>query len=114
MKQPLSLGPKDKYPAPHGFGVYFEHTDPQRRMPCLLGDMLVPASADDIPPVSADAMHSVERALALLQTYLGDRDVHLFLGCGGTERERALNEAAAVGRVANALRGILRVAAEVK
>jgi hypothetical protein len=110
-REGMTLGPKDKTLASHRFGYNFHHTSPQRRLPCILGDMLVPASADDIAPISADAMRSVEDGLTLLQQLLGDRDHNLFLACNEMTIARAAEEAAAVGRVTKALRAILRVTA---
>lgn len=104
------LGPKDKSPATHGFGSEFHHVEPQRRMPCVLGDMLVPASADDIPPVAPGTLAAVDAALELLASYLTDRDVLVYLGAS-YQQDEAARDAAAYRRLKGALRGILREAA---
>jgi hypothetical protein len=104
----FELGPKDKHPAPHGFGSYFEHTNPQRRVPCIVGDMLAPASADDIPPIPESAAYSVRKAFELLAQLVGDRDHNLFLG-NADHDGKATREAEAISRACNGVLAILRV-----
>ena len=105
----LSLSPRDKKPAPHGYGCYFEHTAPQRRVPCVKGDMLAPLSADDIPPITADAMASVQAGLELLARLVGDRDHNLFLGSSPAQLQESRDKARSILLVAKGLAGILRV-----
>lgn len=76
----MPLSERDKTPNPSGYGCTFQHTDPQRRVPCVLGNMLAPRSADDIPPITPEAMASVQAAIALLADLVGDRDHNLYLG----------------------------------
>jgi len=107
MKPIFELSAKDKTRAPHGFGFYFEHTKPQRHVPCLKGDMLAPASADDIPPITAEAMASVQAALSLLANLLADRDHSLYLA---DDRHKMWQEKAhEVLLVGEGLKAILRV-----
>jgi hypothetical protein len=110
-KVTLALPDQDKSPNPSGWGVTFHHTDPQRHVSCILGNMLAPRSADDIAPITPEAMESVQAALKLLANLVGDRDFALYLGdVDGTERrERNLAEARAIQRIAKSLTGILRV-----
>lgn len=103
------LGAKDKRPTTHGWGKDFRHTEPQRRVPCIAGDLLAPASADEIPPITADAMASVDQALDLLARLLGDRDHWLFMGAGDAQAARQLEEVRAIARIKAGLHGILRV-----
>jgi hypothetical protein len=103
-----ALSDRDKTPKEGGWGFTFHHTDPQRRVPCFIGDMLCPASADDIAPISAEAMASVQQAIALLANLVGDRDHNLYLG--DANRDGRCTEAAKhIALVAKGLAGILRV-----
>lgn len=106
----MSLSDRDKTPAPSGYGFHFQHTDPQRRVPCILGDMLAPKSADDIPPITPEAMASVQAALKLLANLIGDRDHNLFLACSQRQDEFAV-KARDILLTAKGLAGILRVEA---
>jgi hypothetical protein len=106
----LSLSDRDKTPAPSGYGYHFHHTAPQRRVPCVLGDMLAPLSADDIPPITPEAMASVLAALTLLANLVGDRDLGRFLGCGDNKLEEYREKARGILSTAQGLAGILRVA----
>jgi hypothetical protein len=108
MKKKFELGPKDKYPSPHGYGNYFAHTEPQRRVPCIVGDMLAPASADDIPPIPAAAAESVRQAFVLLTQLVGDRDHNLYLGDADRDG-KATREAEAISRALDGVMAILRV-----
>ena len=103
----MTMSPKDKSRASHGFGYTFHHTDPQRRLPCILGDMLMPLSADDIAPITASALTSVEQALDLLAGFITDRDFQIYLSATYRAKE-AKEEAAAIQRAKYALRAILR------
>lgn len=104
------LTSRDKTPKPSGWGVDFHHTDPQRRVRCVIGDMLAPRSADDIAPISAEAITSVRAALELLACLVEDRDFNLFMGCGDAETRREHDEAAKHIRLAaRGIAGILRV-----
>ncbi len=105
----LSLSDRDKTPAPSGYGYHFYHTKPQRRVPCILGDMLAPLSADDIPPITPEAMASVQAALTLLANLVGDRDHGRFLGCGEDKLEEHRGKARDILSTARGLAGILRV-----
>jgi hypothetical protein len=105
----LSLSDPDKTPAPSGFGYHFHHTEPQRRVPCVLGDMLAPLSADDIPPITPEAMASVQAALTLLANLVGDRDHGRFLGYGDDKLEEYREKARGILSTARGLAGILRV-----
>jgi hypothetical protein len=107
----MSLSDRDKIPAPHGYGYYFEHTVPQRRVLCVLGDMLAPLSADDIPPITPEAMASVQTALTLLAQLVGDRDHGLFLGSGPAKLEEYRGKARDILLAARGLTGVLRVEA---
>lgn len=105
------LNERDKTPAASGWGHDFHHTNPQRRVKTIIGELLVPASADDIPPVSEQAMSSVEAALRLLADQITDRDLILFFGFSpdGSVAQAAAAEARVIRRLAsNGLRGILR------
>jgi hypothetical protein len=51
-----ALSSRDKTRSQSGFGYDFHHTSPQRRVRCVLGDMLAPLSADDIPPITPQAI----------------------------------------------------------
>jgi hypothetical protein len=108
-RKAFGLSDRDKTPKPSGFGVDFHHTDPQRHISCILGDMLAPRSADDIAPITPEAMESVQAALKLLANLVGDRDHSFFLGDGDTKSERNCAEARAIQRIAKSLTGILRV-----
>lgn len=106
----LGLSERDKSRAPSGWGRTFHHTDPQRRVPCVLGDMLAPRSSDDIPPITPEAMASVQAALSLLANFIADRDLALFMG--SFERlEEHRSKARDILLVAEGLAGILRVRA---
>ncbi len=106
-----SLSDPDKTPAPHGYGFYFHHTSPQRRVPCIKGDMLAPRSADDIPPITPEAMASVQAALKLLADLVADRDHGLFLGSGDATLDEYRVKARDILLTAMGLAGILRVEA---
>jgi hypothetical protein len=108
---PLSLSDRDKTPAPSGWGYHFHHTEPQRRVSCVLGDMLAPLSADDIPPITPDAMASVQAALTLLANLVGDQDHGRFLGCGDDRLEENRESARIILSAGRGLAGILRVVA---
>ncbi len=106
----FELGPKDKQRASHGFGSDFAHTKPQRRVPCIVGNMLAPASADDIPPIPESAAYSIRKAFELLAQLVGDRDHNLFLG--DVDRDgHATREAQAITRACDGVLAILRVKA---
>lgn len=104
----FELGARDKRPASHGFGFHFHHANPHRRVPCRPGSLLAPLSADDIPPITPEAMASVQAALDLLANLVGDRDHNLFLGDCDRNGEMTA-EARAIARVAEGLAGILRI-----
>ena len=106
---PLSLSDRDKTPAPSGWGHNFHHTNPQRRVPCVLGDMLAPRSADDIPPITPEAMASVQAAITLLANLVGDQDHGRFLGHGNAKLEENREKARAILSMGRSLAGILRV-----
>ena len=105
----MPLSDRDKTPAPHGYGVHFHHTEPQRLVPCVLGDMLAPRSADDIPPITPAAMESVQAALKLLADLIGDRDLGRFLGDNADDNVQVSRD---VLLTARGLAGILRVESE--
>lgn len=107
---PFSLSDRDKTPASSGYGYNFHHTTPQRLVPCFVGDMLAPRSADDIPPITPEAMAAVQAALTLLANLVGDQDHGRFLGCGDAKLEEYREEARAILSTGRALTGILRVA----
>lgn len=107
----MSLSDRDKTPAPSGYGFHFHHTDPQRHVPCILGDMLAPLSADDIPPITPEAMASVQSALKLLADLIGDRDYGLYLGFRNAKLEEYRVKARDILLTARGLAGILRVEA---
>lgn len=104
----FGLSDRDKTPKPSGWGFDFEHTDPQRRVPCVLGNMLCPLSADDIAPITPEAMASVQAALVLLANLVADRDHNLFLAYGSQQAEM-VDKARDIMLVAKGLAGILRV-----
>jgi hypothetical protein len=105
----MTLSSRDKSPTAWG-GATFHHVEPQRRLPTVMGDLLVPASADDIPPVTAEAMASFDAAIDLLAAHLTDRDFLIFFGDIGTPREdEAKREARAASRIKDAVHAILRV-----
>lgn len=106
----MTLSARDKSKSPTGWGHDFHHTDPQRLVPCVLGDMLAPRSADDIPPISPEAMASVQAALGLLADLIEDRDHNLFLGTTEQQAELAI-KARDIRLAAKSLAGILRVEA---
>ncbi len=105
----FELGPKDKQPNPSGWGKDFRHTEPQRRVPCIVGNMLAPASADDIPPIPESAAQSVRKAFELLAQLVGDRDHNLFMG-NADHDGRCTREAEAISRACDGVLAILRVA----
>jgi hypothetical protein len=111
----MTLSSRDKTPPPRGgWTTTFHHTDPQRHVHTVVGSLLVPRSADDIPPITEAAMCSVEAAISLLADHLTDPDFMLSFGCAvpGTPRAKeADDEAAALRRlvVAGELRALLRV-----
>ena len=112
MKPPfLALSDRDKTPKPSGFAVDFHHTSPQRRVPCVLGEMLAPRSADDIPPITPEAMESVQGALKLLANLVADRDFNIFLGSSDERMESNRMKARDILLTARGLAGILRVEA---
>jgi hypothetical protein len=102
----FDLSDRDKTPKSSGWGFDFHHTDPQRRVLCVLGHMLVPRSADAIPPITPEAMASVQAALKLLADLVGDREHCLFLAL---DPEKYIAEARAIRRVARSLTDILCV-----
>ena len=104
----FSLSSQDKSPKASGWGYDFHHTEPQRRVRCVKGDMLAPRSADAIAPITPEAMASVQQALALLANLLGDRDHNLFLG-NADQDGRCTDAAKHVSLIAEGLSGILRV-----
>jgi hypothetical protein len=71
--------------------------------------MLCPLSADDIPPITPEAMASVQAALALLANLVADRDLNLFMHNRDVEVSR--EKARDILLVAKGLAGILRVRA---
>ena len=105
----MSLSEPNKTRAPHGCGYYFNHTNPQRRVPCILGNMLAPLTADDIPPITPEAMASVQAALALLADIVEDRDFGLYLAESDERLKRNVQHAKEIRLVAKGLTGILRV-----
>ena len=105
----VTLSARDKTPNPSGYGFNFHHTSPQRRVPCILGDMLAPLSADDIPPITPEAMASVQAALKLLADLVADRDHGLYLGSGDAKLEEYRVKARDILLTARGLAGILRV-----
>lgn len=108
---PLSLSDRDKTPKPSGWGHDFHHTSPQRLVPCVLGDMLAPRSADDIPPITPGAMESVQAAITLLANLVGDLDHGRFLGFGNAKLEEYREKAKIILGMRRSLAGILRVVA---
>jgi hypothetical protein len=102
----MPLSARDK--TPKSFGCDFHHTSPQRRVPCVLGDMLAPLSADDIPPITPEAMASVQGALKLLADLVGDPDHNRFLAYSQRQDEFAI-KARDILLTAKGLVGILRV-----
>lgn len=109
-KPGFALSDRDKTPNASGWGYTFHHTTPQRRVPCALGNMLAPRSADDIPPITREAMASVQAAIALLANLVGDRDHNLFLA-NADQNGRMTAMARDIAHVAKSLAGILRVEA---
>jgi len=105
----LSLSSRDKTLKPSGWGHNFHHTTPQRRVPCPLGDMLAPISADDIPPITPEAMASVQAAIELLANLVGDRDLGRFMGNAEDRLDTYREKARDILGVARSLTGILRV-----
>lgn len=107
-----ALSERDKTPNASGWGHRFWHTEPQRRLPCHLGSMLVLRSADDIPPITPEAMASVQAALELLAAHVADRDFNLFLGRGAEGQAESREKAQDILLAARALAAILRVEAK--
>ena len=108
----MPLSTKDKSRASHGFGFDFHHTEPQRHVPCVLGEMLCPRSADDIAPISQDAMTSVMAALELLANLVEDRDRALCMGAySDTMLAETREHAKHIRLAAKGVAAILRVAA---
>lgn len=108
MKTKFELGPKDKRRARHGFGYDFPHTDPQRHVPCVIGEVLAPASADDIPPIPESAAYSVRKAFELLAQLIGDREHNLYFSDADYDG-RATREAEAIMRACDGVFAILRI-----
>ena len=104
----FALSDQDKTPKASGWGYDFHHTEPQRHVRCVKGDMLAPRSADAIAPITVEAMASVQQALALLANLLGDRDHNLFLG-DADHNGHCTDAAKHVALIAEGLTGILRV-----
>jgi hypothetical protein len=107
----MSLSERDKTPNPSGYGHNFHHTDPQRRVPCVLGDMLAPRSADDIPPITPEAMASVQTALKLLADMIEDHEHNLYMACSDARMAELVLKARDIRLTAKSLTGILRVEA---
>lgn len=103
----LGLSARDKTAKP--FGFTFHHTTPQRRVPCLRGDLLAPLSADDIPPITAEAMASVQAALVLLASLVADPDHGMFMGYGLDKQSQYQQRGREILLAAQGLAGILRV-----
>lgn len=104
----FELSARDKTVKASKWGHDFHHTEPQRRVPCAVGDLLAPASADDIAPITPEAMASVDAALVLLANLVGDRDHNLFMG--NRDHDGQMTEAARqIMAVRKGLAGILRV-----
>lgn len=76
-------------------------------MPCIVGDMLAPASADDIAPISVTAADSVRQAFDLLAQLVGDRDHNFYLGNADHDGS-ATAEAKAILRIRDGVLAILR------
>ena len=104
----MSLSDRDKTPKLSGWGHDFHHTNPQRRVPCVLGDMLAPLSADDIAPITPAAMASVQAAINLLADLVEDREHGLFLAVSH-KLEEYREKACDIRLAARGLAGILRV-----
>jgi len=105
----MPLSDRDKTPSPSGYGFHFHHAEPPRRVPCALGDMLAPRSADDIRPITPEAMESVQAALRLLADLVADHDLGLYLGSSREKLEEYRGKARDILLAAKALAGILRV-----
>lgn len=107
----MTLSSKDKTPNPSGWGFTFHHTKPQRRLRVVSGDLLVPASADDLPAVPAEHVATVEKALLLIAELLSDRDHQLFMGGHKTSDDRADAESATLRRIVStgAIRSVLNL-----
>ena len=102
----MTLSSKDKTPNISGYGQRFHHTVPQRHVSTVVGSFLVPASADDLPPVPLEHVETIERALNLLADLLSDKDHQLFMA--SYPDKRANEEAAVIRRLTNgALRSML-------
>jgi hypothetical protein len=109
-KPNFGLSAQDKTKNASGYGHTFHHTDPQRHVRFPMYEMLCPASADDIAPISPEAMVSVQKALALMANLVGDRDINLFMG-NVDHDGRCTKFAQDIKHVAEGLATILRVAA---
>jgi hypothetical protein len=105
----MPLSERDKSPKPSGWGMNFHHTDPQRHVPCVLGDMLAPRSADDIAPITPAAMDSVQQALKLLANLIDDRDLSMYLSSSDAEHAANVEVARHIRQTGRSLTGILRV-----
>lgn len=105
----MPLSTRDKTPNPSGYGFQFHHTEPQRRVACALGDMLVPRSADDILPITPEAMASVQAALKLLADLVSDRDLGIFMGDNEDRLNTYQRRAIDIRRAAEGLAAILRI-----
>jgi hypothetical protein len=103
----MGLSARDKSKNESGYGMKFHPTDPQRYIPTWFGRMLAPRSADDIPPITPEAMASVQAALTLLANFVADRD-HA-LSFAHTDIEVCRAKARDILSVARGLAGILRV-----
>jgi len=104
----MPLSERDKTPNASGWGFDFKYAEPQRRVPCVLGNMLAPRSADAIPPITPEAMSSVQAALQLLANLVEDPDFNLFLANSDHQAEMQL-KARDIRLTAKGLAGILRV-----
>lgn len=106
----MTLSSKDKHPNPSGWGYTFNHTVPQRRLQTVAGNLLVPASADDLPKVPDEHLATVERAVALIADLLSDRDHQLYMGAHLETNARANDVAFTLRRLigpAGMLRAVL-------
>ena len=109
MRKPtFSLSDRDKTKNASGWGYTFHHTYPQRHIRYPMYELLCPASADEIAPISSEAMASVQQALALMANQSGDRDSNLFMG-NADHDGHCTQFAQQMASVAKALEGILRV-----
>ena len=95
----MTLSAKDKTPNASGWGYYFPHTEPQRRLHTVAGDLLMPASADDLPDVPVCHLETVEKAVELIADLLSDRDHQRYMGDHTYLNEKANAEAATLRRL---------------